>query len=258
MVENEASSNEEWRRWGGQDPFWGVATWAGRERGGEHPWTAEEFYALGLSDWQDFRKHLEAYGVLNHETLLEVGCGAGRLTKHMASGYTRVVGVDVSTGMLETARRHIDDSRIEFRLGNGLALPVGDGSVDVVVSTHVFQHFDSVTIARENFAEIARVLRPGGVTLVHVPMYGFPPSRLTPLTEVLYGAVGRVEDARARARRRRGVPLMRRLDLSWQWLLEELPTLGLTDVEVQMFRTRSNGSLHECVLARRPRATTSA
>jgi SAM-dependent methyltransferase len=159
--------------------------------------------------------------------------------------------------MLETARRHIDDSRVDFRLGDGLVLPVEDSSVDVVVSTHVFQHFDSVTIARENFAEIARVLRPGGVLLVHVPMYRFPPSRLTPLTAALYGAVRRVEDARARARRRHGVPLMRRLDLSWQWLLGELPSLGLTDVEVQMFRTRSNGSLHECVLARRPRATTS-
>jgi SAM-dependent methyltransferase len=252
MVENEASSNEEWRRWGGEDPFWGVATWAGRERGGEHPWTAEEFYALGLSDWQDFRKHLEAFGVPDHESALEIGCGAGRLTKHVASDYARVIGVDVSKGMLETARRHIENNRIDFRLGNGLVLPAEDADVDVVLSTHVFQHFDSVTIARQNFAEIVRVLRPGGVMLVHAPMYLFPPSRLTPLFAAAHGTLRRLEDVRARARRRRGLPLMRRLDLSWEWLFEELPALGLTDVEVHVFRTRSNGSLHECILARRP------
>jgi SAM-dependent methyltransferase len=255
MGAGEAASNQEWRHWGEQDPFWGVATWSGRERGGENAWTAEEFYELGRSDWQDFSKHLEAFGVPAHDTILEIGCGAGRLTKHLASDYGRVIGVDVSPGMLETARKHIEDPRIDFRLGNGLALPVQAGSVDVVFSTHVFQHFDSLAIARDNFTQIARALRPGGVMLVHLPLYRLPPSALQPLMETMQGALRRLQAARARARRRRAVPLMRHLDFSWPWLLEELPAVGLTDVEIHMFRTRSNDSLHECVLARRPAAS---
>ena len=46
-------SNTEWELWGKSDPLYGVASWAGRERGGENPWTDEDFYALG-EDWLDF------------------------------------------------------------------------------------------------------------------------------------------------------------------------------------------------------------
>jgi SAM-dependent methyltransferase len=252
MADPDAPSNREWARWGETDPFWGVATWPGRDRDGEHPWTPEEFYAVGASDWQDFRRCLERFGVENHDLALEIGCGAGRLTMHIGRDFRRVIAADVAAGMLRMAREHVTDEHIDFRLGNGLTLPTDSGIADVVVSTHVFQHFEDLDIARKNFVEIARVLRPGGVMLVHLPIYRYPPFRLARFMQGAQHIERWAQDARARVRRQREKPLMRHLDFSLTWLFEELPAVGLADVEVCTFLTRSNGSIHECVLARRP------
>lgn len=87
-------------------PFWGVGAWPGREAGGLNPWTAQEFYAPGFSDWVDFRQRLINFGVPG-AFALEIECGAGRLTKHMAGDFSEVVGIDMSPGMLEIASLHL-------------------------------------------------------------------------------------------------------------------------------------------------------
>lgn len=108
------ASNVEWLQYGAEDPFWGVASWNGREKNGDNPWSAEESYELGRQDWRDFRRHWRDYG-MQGGVAAEIGCGAGRLTMHMAEDFTRVIGIDVSEGMLATARQHVDGPTIDFR-----------------------------------------------------------------------------------------------------------------------------------------------
>ena len=56
---------------------------------------------------------------------------------------------------------------MDFRTGDGLTLPqVDDDSVDLVVTFTVFQHSPSRAVIAANLAEIARVLRPGGVAAI--------------------------------------------------------------------------------------------
>ena len=243
-----APSNIEWRKWGRDDPFYGVATWAGRQRGGANPWTAADFYALGRSDWSDFRRRWVNYGV-TFGRVVEIGCGAGRLTKHLAGDFASVLGVDVSDGMLEVARTHINESNVEFRLGDGLTLAVETATVDGVFSTHVFQHFESFALARANFGEAARVLKPGGTMMVHLPVVILP--RGVPGVLAALAAKRKLGDLVATLKRRRGVPLMRGLQYPWQWLIQELPAVGLMDVELVVFATESNGGYQPCILARR-------
>lgn len=243
-----AASNVEWRQWGNVDPFFGVASWSGRQRGGAHPWTAEEFYALGRADWVDFRARWTNYGVdLGH--VVDLGCGAGRITKAMAADVARVIGVDVSDGMLAVARSNLPESNVELRLGDGVTLPVETATADGVFSAHVFQHFDSIGLARRNLAEAARVLKPGGTMMVHLPVV-LPPSGLPGILPAL-AARRKLSDLRATLQRRRGAPLMRGLQYPWAWLKRELPALGLVDVELVLFSAKSNGGDHACVLARR-------
>lgn len=243
-----AHSNTEWRRWGRDDPFYGVASWAGRDRGGANPWTARDFYALGQSDWADFRSRWVNYGV-EFGRLADIGCGAGRLTKAMATDFAEVIGVDVSDGMLEVARANILESNVDLRLGDGITLPVETSTMDGAFSAHVFQHFDSLPLALANFSEIARILKPGGTMMVHLPVV-IPPSGLPGVLRAL-AAKQLFANWRARIRRRRGTPLMRGLQYPWQWLARELPALGLAEVELAVFATRSNGGYHPCVFARR-------
>ncbi len=87
--------------------------------------------------------------------VLEVGCGTGLILQRLAPLARRVVGVDLSAGMLRKARDRVP-SVVQ---GSALALPFPDRSFDVAVSFKVLAHVPDVRAA---VAEMARVVRPGG------------------------------------------------------------------------------------------------
>ena len=162
---------------GKRDPLWGVATWPGRERGGANPWTDDEFYALG-SDWLGYQDRWQSSIGFHPGTVLEVGCGAGRITQMLAREFAQVLAVDVSQDAIDYARSRVLGSNIDWRVGDGDAIPATDDSVDAVFSCHVFQHFPDNATQLAVFSEVFRVLKPGGTFSVHIPMYQFPAGRL--------------------------------------------------------------------------------
>lgn len=112
------------------------------------------------------RKTIELAGVGPGESVLDVGCGTGTLTlaaKAAAGTGGRVSGIDPSPEMVEAARRKAARTRsdVQFRVGVVEALPFPDASFDVVLSSLMLHHLP-VDVKRQGFAEIARVLRPGG------------------------------------------------------------------------------------------------
>ena len=99
------------------------------------------------------------------ETVLDLGSGAGIdafLAARQVGPRGRVIGVDMTPEMLERARanaRKAGLAQVEFREGRLESLPVGDASVDAVTSNCVI---NLVPDKGRVFAEIARVLKPGG------------------------------------------------------------------------------------------------
>src|SRR5579863_6239294 len=99
------------------------------------------------------------------ETVLDIGCGAGMdllLAARRAGATGRSIGVDMTDAMLERARKSATSAGlgpVEVRKGDATALPVADGAVDVVTSNGVL---NLVPEKARGFAEIRRVLRPGG------------------------------------------------------------------------------------------------
>lgn len=250
-------SNVEWKFWGKQDPLWAVAAWNGRSKGGENPWKDEEFYELGRKDWSDFIKHWEKYGVAD-DTAVEIGCGAGRLTRYMATYFRKVYALDVSEDMISYAARHISSSNVVFITTNGSVIPVEDHSATAAFSTHVFQHLESTDDASTYFREIFRVLVPGGTMMIHLPVYAWPWGAGKWVRRV-YRLYKLAEDYRAKSKRHtleRGgsVSLMRMHSYAVRDLYTLLPGLGFEDIEIHIFVTRSNNDPHPFVLARKPRA----
>jgi SAM-dependent methyltransferase len=111
-------------------------------------------------------------GLLNlapGETVLDLGSGAGLdvfLAAREVGPAGRAIGVDMTPPMLDKARRNAAQlglPQVEFREGRLEALPVADASVDAVTSNCVI---NLVPDKAAVFAEIARVLKPGGRAVI--------------------------------------------------------------------------------------------
>ncbi len=99
------------------------------------------------------------------EVVLDLGSGGGidvLLSAQRVGPTGFAYGLDMTDEMLELARRNATEAgaaNVEFRKGRIESIPLGDASVDVVISNCVINlSADKATV----LAEIARVLRPGG------------------------------------------------------------------------------------------------
>lgn len=246
----ELKSNAEWKQWGKDDPLWGVASWASKQKDGASPWTEEEFYALGHSDWQDFLGQWQQYGV-GTQSCLEIGCGAGRITKQLAMSFEHVYAVDVSEDMINRAQKAVESGNVEFLVIDGLHLPHGDCSVKAIFSTHVLQHLDSEEIGFSYFREFFRVLETGGTIMVHLPLYQFPHDSgpFGSLMTSQYALYQTLDNIRADIKRLLGVIMMRDTPYSIKSLSLLLTNLGFKKVEFRIFPLESNGDHHPFVFA---------
>jgi arsenite methyltransferase len=97
------------------------------------------------------------------ECVVDVGSGAGLdslIAARMVGATGRVIGVDMTTAMLEKARAAaVGRANVEFREGYGEALPVEEGWADVVISNGVLNLMPDKDAS---FQEMARVLKPEG------------------------------------------------------------------------------------------------
>lgn len=110
----------------------------------------------------------------------DVGCGPGRVTKHLKSLGLNVFGIDLSSAMLEIARRENPDLR--FSEGSMTALELEDASLSGILAKHSIIHVP-LEHHPEVFAEFHRVLVPGGYLML-VFQVGDEPLRFSALPGV--------------------------------------------------------------------------
>jgi ubiquinone/menaquinone biosynthesis C-methylase UbiE len=156
----------DWTRLGAEDPLWAVHVAPDKRGGG---WGVEEFLELGRRDVDRARALLGRLQLpTSWDRVLDFGCGAGRLSQALAEHAREVVGVDVSPPMLAKARE-LDRSggRCAFVLSEDPDLRAfDDGSFDLVYTERVLQHLPRPAL-EGYLAEFVRVLRPGGVAVLH-------------------------------------------------------------------------------------------
>ncbi|MBC7737150.1 MAG: 3-demethylubiquinone-9 3-O-methyltransferase [Candidatus Saccharibacteria bacterium] len=96
--------------------------------------------------------------------VLDLGCAGGFMAEALALRGARVTGIDPAADAIAAARAHAREGhlRIGYDVGVGEALPYDDASFDAVVCVDVLEHVADLS---KVLAEVARVLRPGGLFL---------------------------------------------------------------------------------------------
>jgi ubiquinone/menaquinone biosynthesis C-methylase UbiE len=104
--------------------------------------------------------------------VLDLGCGTGRHTQWLVGGGARVTAVDFSAGMLAEAKAKVGEGRATWVVHDlHEPLPFPAAAFDLVVSGLVLEHIGEIDPL---FAEIRRVLRPGGravLSTMHPAMF---------------------------------------------------------------------------------------
>lgn len=126
---------------------------------------------------EEMRELICAHMQLNDgETVLEVGCGTGYLSRYLARGKKNlsVTGIDTDQGFLTAAARFAEQERlhhITFMQADANALPFADDSFDRVVS-HTF--LTSTMTPQKSLREMHRVVKKGGSISSITPMSVMP------------------------------------------------------------------------------------
>ncbi len=92
-------------------------------------------------------------------TALDVGCSTGFVAHELALDGAAATGIDIDVPGIEAARARFGD-QVTFLCTPGDAIPLPDGSLDIVVFNHIYEH---VVDADAVMDEIYRVLKPAGV-----------------------------------------------------------------------------------------------
>jgi SAM-dependent methyltransferase len=163
-----------WQHLGATDPRWAILSDPGREGGG---WDDAAFWQSGERFVHWLALHLDGLSALPvRGHALDFGCGHGRLTQALAAHFAEVTGVDIAASMLAAARttnRHGDRVRYVHNEHPDLRA-FADASFDFVLSVLVLQHMRP-DYAQGYLREFLRVLRPGGVLFVQLPVEPLAP-----------------------------------------------------------------------------------
>jgi len=126
-------------------------------------WDGRTYDRVGTPQAEWGRAVLDRLPLAGDETVLDAGCGSGRVTELLLERLPagRVIGVDGSESMIAAARERLagHGDAVELMVQDLLTLDLGDRTVDAVLSTATF-HW--ITDHARLFAGLHGVLRPGG------------------------------------------------------------------------------------------------
>ncbi len=133
-------------------------------------------------------------------TVLDLGAGTGKLTRVLVDRYARVIAVEPLDNMRAILERVVPEA--EALAGSAEAIPLPDASVDAVFVAQAFHWFAT----DDAVAEIARVLRPGGVFAdvwneTEEP-FPLPEAYLARINEIFSERTGAEDDVREEVIRR--------------------------------------------------------
>jgi ubiquinone/menaquinone biosynthesis C-methylase UbiE len=125
-------------------------------------------YLTGAFERKYAEMALERLSIGEGEVVLEIGFGTGHCLKRIAESVGRegkVYGIDISSGMMEIAKKRLEKAgiadRVELHCRDAVSLPFDDNTLDAVFISFTLELFDTPEIPKV-LEQIKRVLKPGG------------------------------------------------------------------------------------------------
>lgn len=109
---------------------------------------------------------LKTFDFNAQDTILDFGCGVGRLSNVVAPSVKKVIGVDVADKMIEIANAQKKFNNIEFRVANNESLQIPANSINKIISYWVLQHI-SYSRLHELLEEFKMILTSGGKIYIY-------------------------------------------------------------------------------------------
>lgn len=105
----------------------------------------------------------------NQQLFLDAGCGKGELMLFMSKKGYRVSGIDYSKTAVRMTKSLMKKNHVKAQviLGDVRHVPLGDGSVDVIISTDLVEHLDDNAATIDFLNECYRLLKPNGRLYIH-------------------------------------------------------------------------------------------
>jgi SAM-dependent methyltransferase len=203
---------------------------------------ASDDLETGRTLWVVLQKQLHQYCLAASCRAVEIGCGNGRLTNALAYDFEAVDAIDISEARLRLARQNCRAKNIAWHLVREPLIPTESDVANLIISTHVMQHIQDRDVVESYFRESYRVLRRGGVMLMHIPVIG------------AHGTTGRLSEV-ARRRLKEAVKAaalpatrvcmrMGFINLPWKvdyyrwyefpWLSAKLEAIGFLDIQLRL------------------------
>lgn len=161
-----------WETLGRKNAFFSVLTEAKYHKHLINDAAIEDLYETGNTDIDFVQTLLEKHGsTLVHKTVLEFGCGVGRMTKAALKAGAKVTGVDISSPHLDIAKKYAPHAQYHL-ITTPQSLQTVAEHPDIIYSFIVLQHIRP-HLMTEYLEKLLDLLKPDGIAVLHIP-YDIP------------------------------------------------------------------------------------
>jgi SAM-dependent methyltransferase len=128
----------------------------------KHDWEWEKFLETGKPVWYAIYESVEKY-LPDCISVLDIGCGLGRVLIHTKEQFLQSFGVDINEYMIEKCIINHKNLSLETVDGTGNLSCFYDGTMSFIYSFICFQHIPYLDVQQNYIKEIERVLKPNGI-----------------------------------------------------------------------------------------------